>query len=176
MPVPPDALAVEPADPGVAVVDPDVAPGVVPGDAAALSGDELPGAGVPVAVRPLLDGAPAAPYDAEPLEPIVAFDNSHRPLLIADALPLVPAVPDVPVAPLVEAPLRCRQPVTVTTLFWPPIDVPLVVCDPVCAANDAAQPSAMANVEPVHILFMWPPHQHLSAMRNCMGGCNRQAT
>jgi hypothetical protein len=138
----PDVPAVEPADP-------DVLPPAVEPEPPAVE----PEPDVLLPVEPEPDApAPVEPLDAP--EPIIALVSIHCELLPdvpAEALPPAPLEPLVPVAPAVAPPPRCKQPVTVTVrLLW----LPLCELVPACAARDAAHPSAIANVAPVHTRFM----------------------
>jgi len=109
--VPPEALAVEPdALGGAAGTESEVVPGVALPRLAALSGDPL--AGLPGLTADPVAPTPGVPIDPA-LEPIIALARVHCPPLPADAVPLVPVAPLVELAPL-EAPPRCKHPVTVT--------------------------------------------------------------
>ncbi len=134
----PAVPAVEPAAPLVEPVEP--ADGVEP--PALLPGDVVaPAAGPLVAVLPA-----TAP------EPIRAFVSVKVPVPIARGMTDAgPAVPLVPVAPGV-LPLPCRHPVTVIVRLAPAVWLPVV--EPDCADMVTAQPSAIANVAPVHTLFI----------------------
>lgn len=146
--------------PAVPAVEPPAAPLVEPA--------------LPVEPAPLVDPAPVALVDpvllaellaVEP-EPIRALVSMNWELPMRDALAVEPAVPLVPVAPVVPlAAPPLRHPVTVIVRL--PVEVWLPVVDPACADMLAAQPSAIANVAPVHTLFMrFPPIDtpHLCAM------------
>jgi hypothetical protein len=122
------------------------------------------------------------PVDDAPLAPIVAFESVHMLLLAEPAapvtLPLVPTLPLIPLLPLAAPALRCRQPLTVTMrLLWLLACALDPDCEPDCAVNDAAQPSAIANVAPVHCFFIVPPHQslHQAMCSASPTGCNQQA-
>ncbi|MGE0594712.1 MAG: hypothetical protein AB7Q15_19440 [Vicinamibacterales bacterium] len=137
--VEPPAPEVEPPAPAVALPAPEVEPPDV----------ELP------APDALVEPEPDAPL-AEPVEPV---DEPMRALVSMycaperDAPAAVLAEPLVPVAPEVAlAPPPCRHPVTVIARLLPEVWLPVV--EPPCADMPAAQPSAIANVAPVHTLFM----------------------
>lgn len=104
----------------------------------------------PLAALPLLPGVELEPVVVP--EPMRALVSMKVPLPVArGVLVVAPAVPLVPVAPGV-LPLPCRQPVTVTVRLAPAAWLPVV--EPDCADMLTAQPSAIANVAPVHTLFI----------------------
>jgi hypothetical protein len=156
--VEPPALLLEPVAPPALLVAP-VEP--APVDPAPLADPPLllPGEVVePVALlpEPVLP-APALPELEPAPEPMRALVSMKVPLpVVRDVLEVEPAVPLVPVAPGVLPP-PCRQPVTVTVRLAP---APwLAVVEPDCADMLTAQPSAIANVAPVHTLFIPIPPQ-----------------
>ena len=148
--VEPPALLLDPVEPPALLVEPvepePVAPAPLAEPPLLLPGDVVD----PVALlpEPLLPELEAEP---EP-EPMRALVSMKVPLPVArDVLEVEPVVPLVPVAPEVPPP-PCRQPVTVTVRPEPALWLLLV--EPDCADMLTAQPSAIANVAPVHTLFI----------------------
>jgi hypothetical protein len=109
-------------------------------------------------------GAVVVALVPDPIEALVRIHSVEREDdVVAPAVPLVPVAPDV-------APPRSRHPVTVIVRLLLELGVVwlvalcevvgLVLCDdvdPACAPSVAAQPSAIANVAPVHTRFIVVP-------------------
>lgn len=156
----PDVPAVEPLAPDPL---PDVLPLRFAVDPVVPDEDVLPAPDAldPVAPEPDVLDAPDVPEaDMEP-EPILALVSMYWPPAEREALDALPLVPVAPAVALLLPP--CRHPVMVIDPL-PEVRLPalwLPVVEPACAAMLAAQPSAIANVAPVHTLFMQlPPKRH----------------
>ncbi len=136
--VEPPAPLVEPVAPA-----PEVGPAPLVAPPLLLPGDVVdPVALPPAAVLPVLE-----------LDAMRALVSMKVPLpMEREALDEEPAVPLVPVAPGVLLPLPIRHPVTVIVRLAPAVWLPVV--EPACAEMLTAQPSAIANVAPVHTFFI----------------------